>query len=236
MRSMLFCAVMTDEVNRFAEQARGLSRSPLGIVALFIVLVYGMASLVLMLSGRLSVGERVPLIWFLVSFPVVVLLVFVWMFARHAGRLYPPGEYSDESNFVKLMGGVGDQLREWRSGSVYRDIDVLYAELLKIGILNPDLVDPEKTSEYPVSFSDADRRKYDLYAFMSWNICETIYDWRDEHPDVYHTWLPVVRVEYHVHGRWFEEEKNRIGFKDEFQRYVLDKEFLNEPNTPRGVG
>jgi hypothetical protein len=219
---------MPDDVVRFAEQARGLSRSPLGIVALFIVLVYGMASLVLIFTSRLTAVERAPLIWFLVSFPGLVLLVFVWMFARHAAHLYPPGEFADEANFMQLMGG---ELRQWRSGSVYRDIDVLYAELLKIAILNPDLVDPEKTSDYPSSFADADRRKYDLYAFMSWNICETIFDWREEHPAVYHTWVPVVKVENQLHRRWFEEPKNRLGFKREFQQYVLDQEFMRDKET-----
>src|SRR5207237_88819 len=131
---------MTDEVSRFAEQARGFSRSPLGIVALFIVLVYGMASLVLIFTARLTLIERGALIGFLVIFPVLVLIVFVWMFARHAGHLYPPSEFVDEANFVELMGG---ELREWRSDSVYRDIDVLYADLLKIGILNPGFVDAE---------------------------------------------------------------------------------------------
>ena len=62
--------------------AKGLARNPLGIIALFIVLVYGFASLVTLFSSSLSVGERLPLVYFLVVFPVLVLVVFTWLVPR----------------------------------------------------------------------------------------------------------------------------------------------------------
>jgi len=61
---------MQDNVKSFGEVASGLAKSPLGIIALFIVLVYGFASLVTTFSSSLSSSERMPLVYFLVLFPV----------------------------------------------------------------------------------------------------------------------------------------------------------------------
>ena len=59
---------MGDRFRNFGETAKGLARSPLGIIALFIVLVYGVASLVTTFAGALTTAERMPLIYFLVFF------------------------------------------------------------------------------------------------------------------------------------------------------------------------
>jgi hypothetical protein len=42
---------MTDQVRVFGDVAKGLARNPLGIIALFIVLVYGFASPVTAFAG-----------------------------------------------------------------------------------------------------------------------------------------------------------------------------------------
>ena len=81
---------MSEEVKGFGDTAKGLAKNPLGIIALFIVLVYGFAALVTTFSGSLSASERLPLIWFLVLFPVLVLAVFSWLVSRHGGKLYGP--------------------------------------------------------------------------------------------------------------------------------------------------
>jgi hypothetical protein len=47
----------------------GLARNPLGIIALFIVLVYGCAALVTGFAGSLTLVERLPLVLFLVGCP-----------------------------------------------------------------------------------------------------------------------------------------------------------------------
>ncbi|MBI0439894.1 hypothetical protein F7100_16935, partial [Dickeya dianthicola] len=57
------------ETDKFAESAKGFTKSPLGIIALFIVLVYGFASLVVGLGSGL-LEHVVPLIYFMVFFPV----------------------------------------------------------------------------------------------------------------------------------------------------------------------
>jgi hypothetical protein len=74
-----------------------LSRNPLGIIALFIVMIYGFASLVLGIAAKaLTQHERWPLIAFLVSFPVVVLWTFYILVSKHHHKLYAPFEYPTE--------------------------------------------------------------------------------------------------------------------------------------------
>jgi len=62
---------MSGDLKTFGDTAKGLAKNPLGIIALFIVLVYGFAALVTAFSASLSESERLPLIWFLVLFPVL---------------------------------------------------------------------------------------------------------------------------------------------------------------------
>ncbi|MEZ6139014.1 MAG: pYEATS domain-containing protein [Zavarzinella sp.] len=93
---------MANQLSEFGETAKGLSRNPLGIIALFIVLVYGFACLVVGV-GKTEPCERSPLIWFLVIFPVMVLGVFAWLVSRHHKKLYAPTDYKDETHFVATI-------------------------------------------------------------------------------------------------------------------------------------
>src|SRR5215216_5862677 len=80
-------------MNRFGETARGLAQNPLGIIALFIVLVYGFASLVVGIGANLDPASTIVLVWFMVLFPVLVLGVFAWLVSRHHWKLYSPRDY-----------------------------------------------------------------------------------------------------------------------------------------------
>ena len=94
---------MNDPVKSFGGVASGLARGPLGIIALFIVLVYGFASLVTAFGASLSSSERLPLIYFMVIFPVLVLIIFSWLVSKHSSKLYPPTDYKDEKNFLEIQ-------------------------------------------------------------------------------------------------------------------------------------
>jgi CheY-like chemotaxis protein len=54
-------------------------------------------------SGSFSAGERLPLIYFLVGFPILVLAVFAWLVSKHSGKLFAPGDFKDEENYVKMQ-------------------------------------------------------------------------------------------------------------------------------------
>ncbi len=94
---------MSEQVKAFGKVAKGLARNPLGIIALFIVLVYGFASLVVAFAGSFTAAERIPLIYFLVFFPILVLGVFAWLVSKHSGKLFAPSDFRDEENYVKMQ-------------------------------------------------------------------------------------------------------------------------------------
>lgn len=87
----------------FGQTARSLARNPLGIIALFIVLIYGIAALVFGISSSyLDTAQKWPLIWFLVIFPPLVFGGFIWLVAKHSLKLYAPSDFRDDESFVQL--------------------------------------------------------------------------------------------------------------------------------------
>ncbi len=93
------------ELPSFTKSAKDLSRNPLGIIALFIVLVYGFACLLFGFSASdLESAERSPIIWFVVLFPVLVLGLFGWLVSNHHDKLYAPTDYRDDDSFLRTVG------------------------------------------------------------------------------------------------------------------------------------
>lgn len=91
-------------MKEFFDGAKGLARNPLGIIALFVALVYGFATLLLGVSNqRANGGERLPLVWFVVLFPVLVLGVFYRLVTRYHGKLYSPRDYRDDKAFLRTL-------------------------------------------------------------------------------------------------------------------------------------
>lgn len=81
-----------------------LARNPLGIIALFIVLVYGIAGIVLGLSSdNLTEYQRTIFVLFLVMFPCLVLVSFLWLVAKHHTKLYAPSDYRNDEGFLGLL-------------------------------------------------------------------------------------------------------------------------------------
>jgi CheY-like chemotaxis protein len=94
---------MPENVKGFGDIAQKLAKNPLGIIALFIVLVYGMAALLTGVGNSMSQSERLPLVYFLVAFPVLVLAVFAWLVSKHANKLFSPADFRDEENYVRTL-------------------------------------------------------------------------------------------------------------------------------------
>jgi CheY-like chemotaxis protein len=92
-----------NSIQDFVTAAKSLSRNPLGIIALFIVLVYGLASLVVITGGSLTPQERLPIIYFLVVFPVLVLAVFTFLVAFRSGQLFAPSDFKNEDTYLELQ-------------------------------------------------------------------------------------------------------------------------------------
>jgi hypothetical protein len=115
-------------MGEFLDKARGLARNPLGIIALFIALIYGFATLLLGAAAeKLSCAERLPLVWFVVLFPVLVLGVFYLLVTRHHWKLYAPGDYKADESFLKAL------TPEQQDARIKAEIESLHPEMAGSG-------------------------------------------------------------------------------------------------------
>lgn len=95
---------MSDTDTGFNNSAIQLSKNPLGIIALFIVLVYAMATLTIALpTNQLSASDKTLMVGFLVLFPIIVLAAFVYLVAVHTRSLYAPSDFADQKDWVALQ-------------------------------------------------------------------------------------------------------------------------------------
>ena len=91
-------------MKEFYKNTKNLARSPLGIIALFISLIYGFACLVLSTaSTNLESNERILLIWFLILFPIIILISFLFLVTKHHRKLYGPSDFKDEKIFLETI-------------------------------------------------------------------------------------------------------------------------------------
>lgn len=91
-------------LNDFMNNAKGLAKNPLGIIALFISLIYGFACLVMGISAeKLDASEKLPLVWFLIIFPIIVLAVFVYLVVFHHKKLYSPSDFREDKSFLETV-------------------------------------------------------------------------------------------------------------------------------------
>ncbi|MBO0419097.1 hypothetical protein JZO80_02900 [Vagococcus fluvialis] len=81
---------------------KGLINNPLGIIGFFLVIVEGMASLVITNS---SLGHDLNqiLVWFIVVFPVLVLLSFLILVIWHHSKLYSPKDFENPNHFIMML-------------------------------------------------------------------------------------------------------------------------------------
>jgi hypothetical protein len=94
------------ELREFASSAKALARNPLGIIALFIVMVYAIAGLVISLARPEFYGNPYhPSVIFLACFPLCVLVVFAYLVSRHHQKLYGPSDFRNQDDFVRTFDG-----------------------------------------------------------------------------------------------------------------------------------
>ena len=79
-----------------------LSRNPLGIIALFILLVDALAGCILGfvdLDGTL----QAILVCFIALFPVLTILIFAFLVIKYPGNLYAPGDFQNQDHFMEIV-------------------------------------------------------------------------------------------------------------------------------------
>jgi CheY-like chemotaxis protein len=116
--------VMSDQTKQFGDVAQKLARNPLGIIALFIVLVYGFASMVIIFGSGLTVEEKLPLIYFLVTFPAAVLILFGWLVVKHPTKLFAPGDFKDEENYFRTIAATELTVASLKGGVNVSEVEV----------------------------------------------------------------------------------------------------------------
>jgi len=131
--------------------AKDFARNPLGIIALFISLIYGFASLLLDSSAeKLTEAERWPLILFIVLFPIMVLVAFYKLVTKHHGKLYAPGDFQDDKSFLRTLSPEEQEVR------LQKEVKESFGQVKGGQIV--DSVDSTKPSE-PNSDSQTEREK-----------------------------------------------------------------------------
>jgi len=123
-------------VSDFGQMATGLARNPLGIIALFIVLVYGLAVSTLIISKILTKYERLPIVGFLVIFPFAVLFVFAWLVSAHSGKLFSPSDFKDERNYITAQQQVAVASLGAASGRRTSSFDEFYDIISSVRAIN----------------------------------------------------------------------------------------------------
>jgi hypothetical protein len=98
--------------------------------------------------------------------------------------------------------------------SNYTELDRMYFDLLKTAVEKPHLVNPEAVRNVD------QQREYDTYAFMVWNVMESIYDRCHGDDELCETWYPAIDTEELRHGKWLDDPKNQTRFKHRFCRFI----------------
>lgn len=84
---------------------KGIAKNPLGIIAIFISLIYGFSCIVLgsNINNLHYPYERLPLIWFIIVFPLTILATFIYLVIYHHEKLYSPRDYRTDDAFIKAI-------------------------------------------------------------------------------------------------------------------------------------
>ena len=91
-------------IKDFGKSATSLSKNPLSIISLFLVLLYVCAVIYIGFSGsQLESNERFILLWFLALATALVLVIFAWLVSKQSDKLYAPTDFKDDSSFLQLQ-------------------------------------------------------------------------------------------------------------------------------------
>jgi len=112
-----------------------------------------------------------------------------------------------------------------KSNNSYDIFDATYLDILKTGMENPSFRNSILTNDYLKSFSENEKIKYEIYAFISWNFCETIFDKGDA--ELMKTWSVVIEVENSLHRKWFDNPENTKKYKESFRLYIQNNFHAN---------
>ena len=94
---------MTARAPSIARTAAVLSRNPLGLLALCLVIGEAIACTFLLHPAGLHAGERALLCGFVVAYPLCVVAAIYRLVSRHHTKLYAPADFRDERCFLEVL-------------------------------------------------------------------------------------------------------------------------------------
>lgn len=94
---------MTARVSTIARTATVLSRNPLGLLALCLVIGEAIAAMFLLHPAGLAGIERLLLCGFIVGYPPCVVVAIYRLISRHHTKLYAPADFRDERCFLEVL-------------------------------------------------------------------------------------------------------------------------------------
>ena len=100
----------------------------------------------------------------------------------------------------------------------YDVFDGFYKDILFKGMEHPEMRNPENTADYKRNFQGDERIRYETYAFLVFNFCETLYDRGNK--QLMYTWQDVIFVEYFLHRNWLEQPENKQKYKKEYLDFL----------------
>lgn len=82
------------------------TRYPLGVFAMFISLAYAamVVCLIVGIDKLKEPYERLPIIYFLILFPILVLCIFTYLFIKHNTKFHGPGDFRSDAAFIQMSG------------------------------------------------------------------------------------------------------------------------------------
>jgi hypothetical protein len=154
---------------------------------------------------------------------------------------------SDLGKFIAVLAAVAAWVLS-RKAALYASFDALYQGVLDKGIEKPFLRDPAVTGAF-ANLPPEQRTAYETYAYMVFNVCETVADGLSFYegrrgsildlvesasccclPTVADrkwlrkTWHPILVAEKQLHGAWLQNQKGGTRFKQEFLDLMGDIE------------
>lgn len=79
-------------------------RNPLGVIAMFVSFAYVsmVVSFTIGIDKLNGASERLPIIWFLILFPLIIFIAFILLIIFCNEKLFGPLDYRDDSSFILM--------------------------------------------------------------------------------------------------------------------------------------
>jgi hypothetical protein len=131
-----------------------------------------------------------------------------------------------------------------RNATLYASFDALYQQVLQLAVTYGHLRDPAKTQNYS-TLPAGEKAAYEAYAYMVFNVCETIADGLDfygrrknplmdgmerlvlfllpimaDRKFLQATWRPTLIAEKQLHRTWLGDQTAGVRFKKEFLAFM----------------